>query len=65
MHIGLALPVLFENRASLFKKNSESTAASKHLRAVKVLSPTLLAEEAPKHSAVVISVSILFIQTFN
>ena len=45
---------LFENRASLFKKNSESTTASKHLRAVKVLSPTLLAEEASEHSTVVI-----------
>ena len=36
------------------KKTCESTTASKHLRAVKVLSPTLLAEEAPEHSAVVI-----------
>ena len=55
MHIGLASPVFVRKQSKFVqKKTCESTTASKHLRAVKVLSPTLLAEEAPEHSAVVI-----------
>ena len=55
MHIGLARPVFVRKQSKFVqKKTCESTTASKHLRAVKVLSPTLLAEEAPEHSVVII-----------